>query len=139
MGAGVSSLGGLHGHHSETLVDKKVRQVSESVADRSSAASPCQHLHSQRRWGVPIYFEDPQRKKQRYVAKRKERVDEALDQGATRTVKFEKAVQELRESTRELDELEDTLKKLQTKKDNSEEKTDRASRRLKNGRNKKKS
>jgi hypothetical protein len=108
-----------------TKLDKLGRQIERKEEKLQEAQEDLAEIEAESR-----KLEKRRRKKQRYVAKRKERVDEALDQGATRTVKFEKAVQELRESTRELDEFEDTLKKLQTKKDNAEEKTDKSKQKI---------
>jgi hypothetical protein len=108
-----------------TKLDKLERQIERKGQKLQEAGSELAELDAEIK-----EVEKSKRSKERYVAKRKERVDEGLEQGSTRTVKFEQAVQELRDSTGTLEDIEDTMKRLQAKRKKTKQQKSKAERQI---------
>lgn len=108
-----------------TKLDKLERQIERKGQKLQEAGTELTGLDAEIK-----EVEKTRRRKERYVAKRKERIDEGLEQGSTRTVKFEQAVQELRNSTGALEEIEDRIKRLQAKRKKAKQQKSKAERQI---------
>jgi chromosome segregation ATPase len=108
-----------------TKLDKLERQIERKGQKLHEARSELADLDAEIK-----EVKKSRRREERYATKRKERVDEGLEQGSTRTVKFKQAVQELRDSTKALEDTEDRINQLQAKRRKAKQQKSKAERQI---------